>query len=610
MAGELTVGKWSVFPELNNLVCDGVTVHIEPKIMQVLITLAERPGEVIPKEHIFQRVWAGTFVSDDVLTRSISELRRIFQDNPREPSYIQTIPKGGYRLVAPVSNGTVGRVGPTSRTSWQRNAWMGAMVIIVLVALGTTYVVRRAKDSVSPPKIASLAVLPLANLSGDPAQDYFADGMTEQIITDLGQIGSLRVISRTSVMGYKNTHKSLQQIAGELHVDALLEGAVLRSGDQVRITTQLIPAPGDKVLWAKSYDGDLSDILMLQDEVAKSVASQINAQLRPHTARSIDPDAYEAYLMGIAQDWTVDGSQRRIKYLEKAIALQPDYADAYCELADTYVNLGHMLVLPPQQAFPKAKIAAQKALEFDDTLAQAHATMADVKLLYDWDFDSAQKEIQRAVELGPNSSLVISSHMQILTIQGRYDESIALAKRMEEIDPLSSAVATNVIVQLYFARRYDEAIAQAHKVLTDNPNKYSTHLFLGLSLEQKHLYREAITELQKAVELSNEKAWVFFVAHAKASSGDQIGARKILQDMELLSHHTYVSPWWFAMVYPDLGEQDLAFFWLEKAYNGREHDLVFSNVWPMFDMLRPDPRYKDLLKRIGLPEVSSKVSAN
>jgi TolB-like protein/Flp pilus assembly protein TadD len=458
-------------------------------------------------------------------------------------------------------------------------------------------------------------VLPLTNLSGDPSQDYFADGMTDELITDLGQISALRVISRTSVMQYKGTHKTLPEIARELNVDAVVEGTVLRSGDRVRITAQLVHAPSDRHLWAQSYEGDLRNVLAVQNDVAKAVAEHIEAKLtnqertKLEGKRVLNPDAYEAYLKGMAQDWTVDGSQRRIEYLEKAIALQADYADAYAGLADAYVNLGHMLAGPPQLTFSKAKIAALKALELDGTSAQAHAALGDVTYLYDWDFPGAEKEIQRTIQLNPNSVSAHASYADFLNLMGRYRESIDEARRRQRIDPLSLSAATQIAVELYGARRYDECIEQTRRVLASNPNSHGARLYLGLALEQKNDFPEAIAELNKAVELSNDKMWIGFVAYAKTRSGDKTGARRIVRELELISNRSYVSPWWLAMIYFGLGERDQALFWLEKSYEGREHDLVFSNVWPMFDSLRSDPQFKDILRRVGLPPSGSEIAS-
>jgi TolB-like protein len=449
--------------------------------------------------------------------------------------------------------------------------------------------------------IRSIAVLPLEDLSGDATQEYFADGLTDELITDLGQIGSLRVISRTSVKRYKGARKPLTEIARELDVDAVVEGTVLRSGDQVRITAQLIQARVDKQLWADTYQGEVRDVLGLQNQVAGAIARQIRVKLSPaqqaalENARAINPEAYEAYLRGVSQRRTVDGFHQKIAYFERALARQPNYVEAHVGLADAYMFLGHMVALPPQETFPRAKSEALKALQLE---AEAHEPLGTVKFLYDWDFPGAEKEFQRALVLNPNSVDAHSYYSDFLSAMGRPDEAIAEEIRIRQIDPLS--VSAGVAMQQYWAGRYDSAIENARSVLGIDPNHYGGHLCLGLALEQKRQFPEAIVELQKAVDLSNEQMWMAFVAHAKALAGDKAGARKILADLEALSRRTYVSPFLFALVDPDLGDKEQAFFWLEKCYEGREHDLVFSRVWPMFDSLRSDPRYQDLMRRVGL----------
>jgi uncharacterized protein (TIGR02996 family) len=294
--------------------------------------------------------------------------------------------------------------------------------------------------------------------------------------------------------------------------------------------------------------------------------------------------------------------QRSAAYFNRAIERNPNYAEAYAGLADAEIMLGHMLAVAPQEAFPAAQRAAARAIALDENLAGAHAAAADVKFLYEWDFPSAEREFQRAILLNPNSVWARAGYADFLMALGQPEEAIAQRKRNEQIDPLSTFAVGAVAWELYWAGRYDEAIQQVQKVLVVSPTSYNGHLCLGLCLEQKHDFARAIEELQKAVDLSNDRMWIGFVAHARAVSGNKRGARKILAELERESLRTYVSPWWPAIVYPDLGEKDKAFFWLEKAYQGREHDLVFSKVWPMFDSLRSDPRYQDLMRRVGLPE--------
>jgi TolB-like protein/Flp pilus assembly protein TadD len=507
---------------------------------------------------------------------------------------------------------------PKLRASrWKRVGLASASVVLLSAAIGVWWIrghtSRVSGSSSAEPLIRSLAVLPLENLSGDPAQDYFADGMTDELITDLGQIGALRVTSRTSIMQYKGAHKFLPEIAKELNIDAVVEGTVVHSGDRVRITAQLIEARTDKHLWAQSYEGEMRDIMGLQNQVASAIADQIRVKLTPQqkatleTAPVVNPRAHELYLQGqYFNEKTADeGTQKAIVLFQQAIAQQPDHALAYIGLANAYIRLGHTLALPPEKAFPAAKAAALKALEINDNDGEAHMALGQAKFLHDWDFSGAEKEFQRAVALNPSSERTQNAYASFLNAMGRHNEAVAHVRMVLQINPVSLWAIDNLSAQLYWARRYDEAVEQARKSVEMDPNRVAGHLWLGLALEQKHDFPESIARLEKAVELSHDKSGMAFVAHARALSGDKAGARKILGDLEQRSNREYVSPWWMAMVYPDLGDKEKAFFWLEKAYRGREHDLVFSKVWPMFDSLRMDPRYKDLMRRVGLPQTDT-----
>jgi TolB-like protein/DNA-binding winged helix-turn-helix (wHTH) protein len=607
---------------------NGDIFDLQEQPFVVLTTLLEHSGELVSRGELIKKLWpSDTFVDfEHSLNKAVKRLREALGDSAEEPQFIETLPRRGYRFI-----GTVAKVAeppadreeekkpaPTvtvpkpGRRLGQRAALTSGLAITAIAMVVLFWVFARRGYFSGPTAlegpIRSLVVLPLENLSGDTSQDYFADGMTDQLITDLGQIGELRVISRTSAMQYKGVHKSLPQIARELNVNAVVEGTVVRSGERVRITAQLIAASADKHLWAESYEGELRDILGLQNQVAAAIAAQVRATLTPQqqaTLRAtpvVDPDAYEAYLRALSQDTTIDGTQRSAAYFNRAIERKPNYAEAYAGLANAEIMLGHMLAVAPQEAFPAAQRAAARAIALDETLAGAHAAAADVKFLYEWDFPSAEREFQRALLLNPNSVWARAGYADFLMAMGRPEEAIAQRKRNEQIDPLSTFAVGAVAWELYWAGRYDEAIEQVQRVLVVSPTSYNGHLCLGLCLEQKRDFARAIEELQKAVDLSNDRMWIGFVAHARAVSGDKAGARKILAELERESQRIYVSPWWPAIVYPDLGEKDKAFFWLEKAYEGREHDLVFSKVWPMFDSLRSDPRYRDLMRRVGLPE--------
>lgn len=309
-----------------------------------------------------------------------------------------------------------------------------------------------------------------------------------------------------------------------------------------------------------------------------------------------------AKALPLVQSGTVDGRRQSIGYFERALAKEPDYAEAHAGLASVYISLGHMVALPPQEAFPRAKAEALRALQADQSLAEAHESLATVKFLYDWDFPGAEKESQRAILLDPNSINAHAGYSDFLVAMGRPDEAIAEKVRNRQIDPLSLSAVVGIGWEQYLAGRYDLAIENARSVLAVDPNDYHARLCLGLSLEQKGQFSAAIVELQKATDLSNNNVWINFVAHAKALAGDKSGAEKILADLLAVSRRTYVSPWCFMWIYAGLGDNDQTLFWLEKCYQGREHDMVFARVWPMSESLRSDPRYKDLIHRVGLPQ--------
>jgi len=455
--------------------------------------------------------------------------------------------------------------------------------------------------------IRSLAVLPLESLSGDASQDYFADGMTDELITDLGKISALRVISRTSVMPYKRVRKSLPQIARELSVDAVVEGTVLRSGEQVRITAQLIQASADKHLWAESYEGDLRDTLALQKKVARAIAEQIRINLTPQeqavlkNVKVVNPEAYEAYLKG-RYFWnkrTADGLKKAIDYFNQAIEKDPNYAQAYTGLADSYALLGDWEygILAPKEAFPRAKAAATKALELDNTLGEAHTSLAFSLDLFDWDWASAEREFRRAIELNPGYATAHHWYAWHLSEMGRNREAIAEMRKAQNLDPLSLIISADVAEILLVAHSYDQAIEQSRKTIDMDPNFAVAHYELGQALVQKHMYKEAIAELQKAIELSGgSTTCTSNLAFAYAASGRRKEAVKILSDLKNRSKQNASE---IALMYVGLDEKDQAMTWLEKAYEQRFNPSILLR--PAFDPLRSDPRFQNLVRRIGLP---------
>jgi serine/threonine protein kinase/TolB-like protein/Flp pilus assembly protein TadD len=463
------------------------------------------------------------------------------------------------------------------------------------------------------PAITSLAVLPLANLSADSEQEYFADGMTEALITDLAKIGRLRVISRTSVMRLKGSKKSLPEIAQELKVDGVVEGSVLRSGDRVRITAQLIRAATDEHLWAQSYDRDARDVLALQGEVARAIAQEIRITLTPQEqarlsgTRRVDPEVHQLYLKGRYHEnkRTPADLKKALDYFRQAVDKDPTYALAWVGLSDTHYLLGSLGydVLPPRETMPKAKAAAQKALEIDDSLGEAHTSLAMVLHGYDWDWAAAEKEFRRAIELSPNSAsahhFYAASHLASL---GRFDEGLAEEKKAQEMDPLSLIISMNVARQHYYAGRYDDAIAQGRKTLETEPNFFSGRSLLGLLYEAKGMHPEAIVELQKVMAQAPDSINTLGrLGYAYGRAGKRGEALSFIEDLRQRSKQTYVPAYDIAVIYVGLGNKDASFEWLDRAYSERSDFLTFLKVDPVLKELRPDPRFADLVRRVGLP---------
>jgi len=616
----------------------GLRIRVQQQPMKLLEILLEHPGEVVTREELRSRVWPNESFGDfdQALNIAIGKLRSALGDSAENPRFIETLPKRGYRFIADVSVidtdarprrqeplagdlpatdpglkiRDVGSAVEAKRRLWPTRSVIGALALVIIITLSILSVWRFRSRAPASPGIRSIAVLPLENLSGDASQNYFADGMTDELITDLAQISALRVISRTSVMVYKGARKPLPQIARELNVDAVVEGTVLRSGDQVRITAQLIEASTDKHIWSQSYEGELRDTLALQNRVASAIADQIRINLTPReqaalkNVKVVNPDAYESYLKG-RYFWnkrTADGLKVALAYFKQAIEEDPKYAQAYSGLADTYALLGdwQYAVMTPKEAFPKAKAAAIKALELDSTLGEAHNSLAFVLDGFDWDFDSAGKEFQRAIELNPGYATAHHWYAWHVSLLGRYDEAIAEMRKAQNLDPLSLIINADLAEVLVLAHSYDESIQQSRKTIEMDPNFALAHNQLAQAYLQKHMYDEAVAELQQAVKLSGDSpTCVANLARAYVASGKRNEAVKLLGDLKKRSNPGYSNASEIAMIYASLGDRDQAMNWLEKGYDERFNPGVLLR--PGFDPLRSDPRFQDLLHRIGLP---------
>jgi len=499
-----------------------------------------------------------------------------------------------------------------------RSIAIGSVAVVLLVVLFTVdagHVRKRLFGRVPPSgRIQSLAVLPLTSFSSDPEQQFFADSMTEAIITDLAQIGALRVVSRTSVMRYKRTQKSVPEIAKELGVDAVVEGSVERAGNRVRITAQLIRAATDQHLWAENYERELKDVLVLQDQVARSIAREIQVKLTPleearlRSPRVVNPTAYELYLKG-RYFWvkrTPDSVQKAIGLFGQAIDADPTYASAYSGLADCYMSLGFSFdvgSLPPNEAIPKAKAAVAKAIDIDDSLAEAHNTLAFMKLNYDWDFPGAEKEFRRSLELNPGYANARHWYAHYLIAARRPDESLAESNRALELDPLSPIMSVHLGWLDYYLRQYERAIEQLNKTLELDPNYGLAHWYIGLVKEQQGRYAEALDALARAEGLLKGNLVVQSDrAHALAVSKRTREAEEALRNLLALAPSRYVNPVEVALIHVGLGHPNEAFRWLDRAYTERSDLLVYLDVDPRLDPIRSDPRFAALVRRVGLPQ--------
>jgi len=520
------------------------------------------------------------------------------------------------RLAAPSATGIAETPTPRRRIGLRRPVLSGSLAVVVLLVVLAGLNVggwrERLRGRPATPRIESIAVLPLENLSRDPEQEYFADGMTEELITELAKIGALRVISRTSVMRYKGTSKALPEIARELNVDAVVEGSVQRSGNRVRINTQLINAPMDKHLWAESYERDMGDVLALQGEVARAIAKEIKVKLTPQeqarlaSARSVNPEAHELYLKG-RYYWnkrTLESFQKAIEYFQKALEKDPKYGLAYAGLADCYAKAApvNLAGLSLKEAQEKARAAAMKALELDNSLAEAHTSLG-VVLRNDWDLTGSERELKRAIELNPSYAWARENYADYLIVERRLQEGIAEAQHALELDPVSLDANKDLGWIFYIARQYDQALGQLQKTLEMDPNFVFTHFWLGFVYERKGMFDQAISEFQKAVSLtSGDPEMTLLLARAFAVSGDKLQARKLLKTALGSGRRMHLSPVWIAVTYESLGERDEAFKWLTKGYEERSDDMLYLKVEPVFVSLRFDPRFAELLRRVHIPQ--------
>jgi TolB-like protein/DNA-binding winged helix-turn-helix (wHTH) protein/Tfp pilus assembly protein PilF len=611
-------GVFEFDPYSGELRKQGMKIRLQGQPVEMLAMLLERPGELVTRDELQKKLWpADAFVDfDRSLNAVMKRLRAALGDSAETPRFIETLPRKGYRFLAPVDAQRSSPaeapvvVPPSARgfaPSWRLFALLAVLLVTVAVTLFTgKIVIGRDKPS---KRIGSLLVLPLKNLSGDAEQDYFADGMTDALNSRLAEVSALRVISQTSSLLYKGTDKPLAQIARELKVDAILEGSVLRSGDKVRINVQMVQPAAENRIWGHSYERNVRDVLTLQSEVARAIVDEISVKLTPGErarlsgARASNPEAQVAYAKG-RYFWnkrTDEGLRKAIEHFQEAIERDPGYALAYVGLADSWVPRAWYAYLPAKEAFPHAKEAVRKALEIDPDLAEAHTTLAFIDLYYDWNWAAADHEFHRAIELNPNYANAHHWYAEYLSLTGQHDAAIREAERARELDPLSSIINTWVGSRYFFARKYDTALEQYRNVVEIDPDFVPAHLALGQAYVQKGMFRQAIYELRRAVDLSEESpVYVASLAHAYGVTGRRADALKLIGQLDQMASRRYVAAFDVGLAWLGLGDNDRAFASLEKAFQDRSPRLLFIAVDTRFDPVRSDPRFRSLLGRVGL----------
>lgn len=549
----------------------GTRVRVPDQSFRVLTLLLERAGEVVTREELRRELWPeDTFVDFEAgMNSAVKRLRDALGDSAEGPRFVETIPRRGYRFI-------------------------GAL---------------KELPSVLPPGIESVAVLPLENLIGDASQDFFVDGMTDALISRLAQIGALRVTSRTSAMRYKGTPKPLPEIARALNVDAVVEGSVTRSGERVRINARLVHGSTDRHLWAKQYERDLTDILLLQSEVAQAIADEIQVSVTPQeqarlaSGRLVKPKAYEAYLRGRFH-WdkrTEAGMRKGLELFQQALAEDPSYALSHAGVAESYNMLGFWGVAPPHEVSPRARSAATKALEIEANLAEGHAALGWTSFFYEWDWAAGEREMRRAIELNFRYATAHQWYSHLLAYQGRVADAIHQVERTLELDPLSLVMNSNAAFIHILARQYDEAIEHIHRTLDLDPQFAPPHLFLGLALQAKGLLAEGLAALLRAASLSeNTPRFLAGLAHGYAMAGESAAARNTLAQLHDIAAQRYVSAYDFALVHAGLSERDEALTWLQRACDEHSAWLALMNSDVRLDGLHADPRFQNVLRKVGL----------
>jgi DNA-binding winged helix-turn-helix (wHTH) protein/TolB-like protein/Flp pilus assembly protein TadD len=611
-------------------------VPLTPKAFDILLTLLENDGRIVPKDDLMKKVWPNTFVEEGNLTQNVSLLRKALGESANGPQFIETVPRRGYRFVAPVSKisgtsaghlneiqnkhllpGAPASLPPESSAAsrkWEpepRNSKLETisrrvpavaltLAAILAAVVGIAYLSGRDKAGASTAAIQSIAVLPFVDDSPDAEAEFLDDEIAESLVNSLTKLPKLRVVPRSVMVSYKGRNVDPRKVGQELNVRAVVTGRVHRHGDTISIQADLIDLDSVSQIWGQHYDRRLSDILLVQEEISRDIFENLRLKLNVDEQKQLE--AYRLYLKG-RNAWnkrTPEGLQQGIDYFQQAINTDPNYAAAYAGLADCYNMQVIYGVHQPKDGFPKAKEAAVKALEMDETLAEAHTSLAFIKFRWDRDRVEAEREFQLAIKHKSTYAPAHQWYSSYLVALERFDEAIAEAKRTQELEPLSFIASSHLGWILYLSGRNDEAIATCRKILNLDPNFFPARRYLGLAYEQKGMYSQAIDEFQKGMKLSGSPLMLALLGHAYAASGKTAEARQVLTDLHELETRRYVSPYTVAAIHTGLGERDQAFKWLERAYEERDVWLMNLKVDPVFAKLHSDKRFQDLLTRAGL----------
>jgi DNA-binding winged helix-turn-helix (wHTH) protein/TolB-like protein/Tfp pilus assembly protein PilF len=598
------------------LLREGELVPLTPKVFDILVTLVEHGGQVVAKDDLMKRVWPNTFVEEGNLTQNISLLRKALGESPGGVQFIETVPRRGYRFVADTNQPWGEKPAPAqepppppvvsipdtngqSAAPRRRPLYAVAAGVVVLAIIGVFYFTGRGKTE-EPTPIQSIAVLPFVHESSDPDAEYINDKIAESLINSLSKLPQLRVVPRSVVAGYKGKETDPRKVGQELNVRAVVTGRMRRNGDIISIQADLIDLDNVAQLWGQHYDHKLADVLLVQDDIARDIFENLRLKLNVEEKKQLE--AYRLYLKG-RNAWnkrTGDDLQQAIEFFNQAIAIDPNYGDAYAGIADCYNMLVVYGRLQPKEGFPKAKEAATRALEIDESSAEAHTSMAFIKFRWDWNRAATDREFQEAIKLKPAYAPAHQWYSSYLVAVERFDEAIAEAKRTEELEPLSFVASSHLGWIYYLSGQNDKAIEQCKKILELDPNSFPARRYLGLAYEAKGMYAEAIAEFQTGVKISGSPLMLALLGHAYAVSGKTAQAKQVINDLQQLQGQRYVSPYTVAAIHAGLGDHEQAFKWLETAVEERDIWLMNLKVDPVFAKLRSQRQFTDILARIRL----------